>query len=154
HGDHMGGLTYLLRVNPKVTVYAPKEGFGAFGADLPSSFYRKDPSLLAEQRYYSGAPPEIMKFGSAWPAANFQLVDKSTEIAPTMPLVSVVFDKPVTVELRQRSLVINTPEGLAIVVGCSHPGIDKIVESASAINPRILLITGGFHLVVAPDSDI
>ena len=24
HGDHMGGLTYLLSVNPKVPIYAPK----------------------------------------------------------------------------------------------------------------------------------
>ena len=57
HGDHMGGLAYLLSVNPKVKIYAPKEGFGVYGADLPSTFYRKDPSLAAEQRYYSGAPP-------------------------------------------------------------------------------------------------
>jgi len=45
HGDHMGGMGYLLRVNPTVTIYAPKEGFGVYGADLPSTFYRKDPSL-------------------------------------------------------------------------------------------------------------
>jgi len=57
HGDHMGGLAYLLKVNPKVKIYAPKEGFGVYGADLPSSFYRKDPSLPSEQRYYGGAPP-------------------------------------------------------------------------------------------------
>ena len=43
---------------------------------------------------------------------------------------------------------------MVIVVGCSHPGIDKIVESATAINARIHLIAGGFHLVVAPDPDI
>jgi 7,8-dihydropterin-6-yl-methyl-4-(beta-D-ribofuranosyl)aminobenzene 5'-phosphate synthase len=57
HGDHMGGLAYLLRVNPKVTIYAPKEAFGVYGADLPSTFYRKDSSLPLEQRYYNGAPP-------------------------------------------------------------------------------------------------
>src|SRR3954470_21170366 len=28
HGDHMGGLAYLLSVNPSVKIYAPKEGFG------------------------------------------------------------------------------------------------------------------------------
>ena len=38
-----------------------------------------------------------------------------------------------------------------LVVGCSHPGIERIVEAAAAINPKIHLITGGFHLVVAPD---
>ena len=82
HGDHMGGLAYLLRVNPKVKIYAPKEGFGVYGADLPSTFYRKDLSLPLEQRYYNGAPPEVMRFGSAWPGANFQLIDNNTEIAP------------------------------------------------------------------------
>jgi len=154
HGDHMGGLSYVLSVNPKVPIYAPKENFGVYGADLPSSFYRKDLSLPPEQRYYNGAPPEIMKFGSAWPGANFQLVDKNTEIAPNIHLITLVSDKPGTLELRELSLAINTSEGLVIVVGCSHPGIDKIVESATAINPRIHFIAGGFHLVVAPDSEI
>jgi len=154
HGDHMGGLTYLLSVNPKVPIYAPKEGFGVYGADLPSSFYRKDPSLPPEQRYYNGAPPEVMRFGSAWPSANFQLVDKNTEIAPNIHLVTLISDKPGTLELRELSLVINTSEGLVIVVGCAHPGIDRIVESATAINPRIHFIAGGFHLVVASDPDI
>ena len=37
HGDHMGGLAFLLKANAKVTIYAPKEGFGVYGADLPSS---------------------------------------------------------------------------------------------------------------------
>jgi 7,8-dihydropterin-6-yl-methyl-4-(beta-D-ribofuranosyl)aminobenzene 5'-phosphate synthase len=32
--------------------------------------------------------------------------------------------------------------------------IDKIVEVASTINPRIHLVAGGFHLVVANDPDI
>ena len=42
HGDHMGGLTYVLKVNPKVRIYAPKEGLGGvYGSDPPSSFYRK-----------------------------------------------------------------------------------------------------------------
>ncbi len=154
HGDHIGGLAYLLSVNPKVRIYAPKEGFGVYGADLPSSFYRKDESLPPEQRYYNGKPPEVMRFGAAWPGANFQLVDKNTEIVPGIHLIALVSDKPGTLELRELSLVINAPDGLLIVVGCSHPGIDKIVETAIAINPRIHLIAGGFHLVVSKDPDI
>jgi 7,8-dihydropterin-6-yl-methyl-4-(beta-D-ribofuranosyl)aminobenzene 5'-phosphate synthase len=154
HGDHMGGLAYLLKVNPTVKIYAPKEGFGVYGADLPSSFYRKDPSLPPEQRYYSGAPPDVMRFGSAWPGANIQLVDKTSEIAHNIHLISLVSDKPGTLELRELSLAINTPEGMVIVVGCSHPGIDKIVAEASTINPRIHMVAGGFHLVAANDPDI
>jgi len=154
HGDHMGGLSYVLKVNPKVTIYAPKEGFGIYGADLPSTFYRKDPSLPTEQRYYDGAPPDIMRFGSAWSGANFQLVDKNTEIAPGVHLIALVSDKLETLELRELSLAINTPEGMVVVVGCSHPGIDKIIAAASTVNPRVHLIAGGFHLVVASDLDI
>lgn len=154
HGDHMGGLTYLLRANPRVIVYAPKESFGVFGAELPGTFYRQDQSLPPEQRYYDGAPPEIMHFGSAWPGANFRRVDQNTEIAPDIHLVALVSDKPGTVELRELSLVLNTPDGLVVVVGCSHPGIEKIIESATSINPRVHLIVGGLHLVVASDADI
>ncbi|HEV7365603.1 MAG TPA: MBL fold metallo-hydrolase, partial [Gemmatimonadales bacterium] len=28
HGDHVAGLNYLLRVNPHVKIYAPRENFG------------------------------------------------------------------------------------------------------------------------------
>src|SRR5947207_6056769 len=142
HGDHMGGMAYLLSVNPKVKIYAPKEGFSVYGGDLPSTFYRKDASLPPEQRYYDGAPPETMRFGAAWPEANFQLIDKNTEIVPGVHLISLVSDKPGTLELRELSLAINSPDGTVIVVGCSHPGIDKIVETATANNPRNNFICG------------
>jgi 7,8-dihydropterin-6-yl-methyl-4-(beta-D-ribofuranosyl)aminobenzene 5'-phosphate synthase len=154
HSDHMAGLNYVLSVNPTVKIYAPKEGFGIYGSSLPSSFYRKDETLSPEMRYYGGAPPQIMKFGAAWPGANFELIDKTTEIAPGMTLLALVSDAVGTKELKELSLAINTPEGVVLIVGCSHPGIERIVEAAAAINPRIHLIAGGFHLVVAPDDAI
>ena len=154
HGDHMGGLSYVLKVNPRVRIYAPKEGFGVYGGDLPGTFFRNDASLPADQRYFAGNPPDVMRFGSAWPGANFQLVDRDIEIAPNIHLITLVSDKPGTLELRELSLAINTPDGIVLVVGCSHPGIDKIVESGRSLNQRIRLIAGGLHLVVATDQDI
>src|SRR5947209_6056739 len=154
HSDHMAGLNYVLSVNPTVKIYATKEGFGIYGSSLPSSFYRKDQSLPPEMRYYGGAPPEVMKFGTAWQGANFELIDKTTEIAPGMTLIALVSDTPGTKELKELSLAVNTPEGVVLVVGCSHPGIERIVEAAAAINPRIHLIAGGFHLVIASDEVI
>jgi 7,8-dihydropterin-6-yl-methyl-4-(beta-D-ribofuranosyl)aminobenzene 5'-phosphate synthase len=151
HSDHMAGLNYVLSVNPSVKIYAPKEGFGIYGSSLPSSFYRKDETLPPEMRYYGGVPPEIMKFGAAWHGAKFELIDKTTEIAPGITLIALVSDAPGTKELKELSLAVNTPEGLVLVVGCSHPGIEKIVETAVSINPKIHLIAGGFHLVVASD---
>lgn len=154
HGDHMGGLAYVLSVNPKVRIYAPKEAFGVYGGDLPGTFYRRDTSLEPEQRYFEGAAPAMMHFGSAWPGANFQLVDQDTEIAAGAHLLTLISQRPGTLELREVSLALDTPDGVVIVVGCSHPGIDKIVGAATRINPHIRLIAGGFHLVTSGDDEI
>ena len=155
HSDHMAGLSHVLRVNPKVKIYAPQDGLGGiYGSAIPSSFYRKDGSLPPEMRYYDGKPPEFVKLGRAWQDANIELIDKTTEIAPGITLIALVSETPGTRELKELSLAINTPDGLVLVVGCSHPGIEKIVEAAAAINPKIRLIAGGFHLVVAPDNAI
>src|SRR5258708_37734949 len=153
--DHMAGLSHVLSVNPKVKIYAPHDGLGGiYGSSIPSSFYRKDGSLPPEMRYYDGRPPDILKLGRAWQDANIELIDKTTEIAPGITLIALVSETPGTRELKELSLAINTPDGLILVGGCSHPGIQRIVEAAAAINPRIHLIAGGFHLVVAPDDAI
>jgi 7,8-dihydropterin-6-yl-methyl-4-(beta-D-ribofuranosyl)aminobenzene 5'-phosphate synthase len=154
HGDHIGGFTFIRNVNPRVKVYAPKENFGVFGSDLPSTFYRKDASLPAEMRYYAGMPPETMKFGTAFPGANIELIDKTTEVAPGITLIALISDAPGTKELKELSLAINTADGIVLVVGCAHPGIETIVAEAAKINPHIHFIAGGFHLVVAQDPAI
>jgi 7,8-dihydropterin-6-yl-methyl-4-(beta-D-ribofuranosyl)aminobenzene 5'-phosphate synthase len=155
HGDHMGGLAYLLKVNPTVKIYAPKERSGVYGDDQPSStWYRKDSSLPAEQRYYSGAPPEIIHMGEAWPNANFQLIDKNIEIVPGMYLIALVSDQPGTLEVHELSLAIRTPDGLVLVVGCSHPEVEHIMQEASAIDPHIQFLLGGLHQIQAPDPEV
>jgi 7,8-dihydropterin-6-yl-methyl-4-(beta-D-ribofuranosyl)aminobenzene 5'-phosphate synthase len=88
----MAGLNKVLEANPKVKIYAPREGFGIYGSSLPSSFYRKDAELPKEYRYYDGSPPEAMKFGSAWEKANFQVIDQTTEIAPGIWAIALVSD--------------------------------------------------------------
>ena len=57
-------------------------------------------------------------------------------------------------ELRELSLAINTPEGMVIVVNCSHPRVERIVNEAAAIYSHIHMIAGEFHLVTASDADI
>jgi 7,8-dihydropterin-6-yl-methyl-4-(beta-D-ribofuranosyl)aminobenzene 5'-phosphate synthase len=154
HLDHTAGLEHLLRVNPSVTIYVPKETFGPFGSSLPSSFYRKDGSLAPHEQYFDGRPPEALKFGSAWPNAKFVPVDADLEIAPGVRLISLVSETPGTKELRELSLTLTTPKGIVLVVGCSHPGIEKIVEAAARIDHRLQLVVGGFHMPAAPDDQI
>ena len=154
HLDHTAGLDYLQRVNPQVKIYAPKEAFGIFGSSLPSSFYRKDESLPANMRYFDGRPPQTMHFGTPWVGAQVQPVDEHLEVAPGVHLLSLVSDTPGTKELRELSLVLVTPKGLVLIAGCSHPGIERIVEAATAIDPHVYLVMGGFHLPAAPDEQI
>jgi 7,8-dihydropterin-6-yl-methyl-4-(beta-D-ribofuranosyl)aminobenzene 5'-phosphate synthase len=154
HGDHTSGLNYLLSVNPSVKIYAPKEAFGVFGAELPGTFYRKDESLPGDMRYYDGQPPTKMTFGTPWPGANFVWVDDLTEVAPAIYLISTVSQTPGTLELRELSLAIKSPKGVILGVGCSHPGIEKILEASTAVDKHVHLVFGGLHLVTTPDPEI
>ena len=59
-----------------------------------------------------------------------------------------------TKEMVEVSLAIKTPKGLALVVGCSHPGIEKIIEAATAVDKRLYTVFGGFHYVGIPDKEV
>jgi 7,8-dihydropterin-6-yl-methyl-4-(beta-D-ribofuranosyl)aminobenzene 5'-phosphate synthase len=113
---------------------------------LPSSFYRKDEALPPPIRYYDGNPPAVMKFGTAWQGANFEVVEKTSEIAPGITLIALVSDAPGTKELRELSLAINTPDDMVRIVGCSHPGVEKNVEAAASLSRRRLAARTGARI--------
>src|SRR5947199_2491525 len=155
HGDHTSGLNHLLKVNPTVKIYAPQENFGVFGAALPGTFYRRNESLPPDMRYFDGKPPETLRFGSPWPADNFTWVTKTTEVAPGFHLILLNGTWGVDLEVKEIALAIETPDGIVLIVGCSHPTIEKIVEAAkSTLNKPIHLVLGGTHLLPAKDDQI
>jgi 7,8-dihydropterin-6-yl-methyl-4-(beta-D-ribofuranosyl)aminobenzene 5'-phosphate synthase len=154
HSDHSSGITYLLTVNPKVQIYVPDEVWGLFARGVKSEIYRKDPSLPAEMRYFGGHPPEILEGGTPWPGGNFIPVSQRTEVAPGMFILPGVSTSPGTLELKELSLAIKTPQGVILIVGCSHPGVEHIVQEATAIDPHINILFGGMHLGQKPDSEV
>jgi 7,8-dihydropterin-6-yl-methyl-4-(beta-D-ribofuranosyl)aminobenzene 5'-phosphate synthase len=155
HGDHTSGLSHLIAVNPGVEIYAPQENFGVFGAALPGTFYKREESLPDEMRYFDGNPPETLRFGSPWPEGNFTWVTETTEVAPGIHLVLLNGPWGVDLEVMELSLAIETPEGMILVVGCSHPTLERIVEAASSvIDAPIHLIVGGTHLLPASPEEI
>jgi 7,8-dihydropterin-6-yl-methyl-4-(beta-D-ribofuranosyl)aminobenzene 5'-phosphate synthase len=154
HGDHTAGINYLLRVNPRVKIYAPREAFGVFGAALPGDFYRPDTALPPRMRYFGGQPPSELTFGTPWPTANVTWVDSLTEIVPGAFIIPTVSQTPGTLELRELSLALQTSEGLVLLVGCSHPGIETIVSASRKVADQVHLILGGLHLVTAADAEI
>jgi len=154
HSDHISGLSYLLRVNPTVKIYTPADPWGPFGWGAPNSFYRRDESLAANMRYFDGNPPNMLSASTAWPQANFVRVDAVTEVAPGIFLVPTISQVTGTLELREISMAIRGPQGLIIVDGCSHAGVEKILEAASKIDPHVRVLFGGLHLVVTPDAEL
>ncbi len=154
HGDHMGGLNYLMSVNSNMTIYAPKENFGVFGAALPGTFYRRNESLPPDMRYFDGKPAETLYFGTPWPQGKFTWITETTEVAPGFHLIMLKGSWGVDLDVMEISLAIDTPEGIVLIVGCSHPTIEKIVETAKAeIDKPIHLVIGGLHLLPADDKE-
>ena len=155
HGDHTSGLNYLMTVNPEVEIYVPKENFGVFGAALPGTFYKREESLPAEMRYFDGNPPDTLRFGSPWPQGNFTWITETTEVAPGFHLILLKGPWGVDLDVMEISLAIDTPDGIVLIVGCSHPTLEKIVEAAtSVIDKPIHLIFGGTHLLPATPEEI
>ena len=153
HGDHTTGLEVLIAANPPVPIYAPQEG-AFFRGGAPKEFLARDASVPANMRYFDGKDPDALRSGTPWPRANFQIVTRTTEILPGFFVLTTRSDKPGTREMNELSLAVQTPQGLAVVVGCSHPGVEKILDAAAQIDKQLYTSIGGFHLVQTPREEI
>lgn len=154
HADHSTGLQYVLKINPTVTVYAPKESSSQFGGTYPQAFLRAVPSLPAKMRYFDGNYPETLPVGRLYEGGKFMLIDTLTEVSPGIFLVPTISKNPGTLELRELTLVMKGPHGLTFVDGCSHAGIEEILQAATAIDPHFHIVFGGLHLVTTPEDQI
>ena len=111
-------------------------------------------AVLAEK------PKATVYFPASFPAefgrkareagAETRAVDKPIEICRNVHLTGEMGDR-----IKEMSLVLDTPEGLVVVTGCSHPGIVDILKRAKEIrNKPIRLAFGGFHLGNTPDAEV
>ncbi len=150
HGDHTSGLRYVLAKNPKVKLYVPDDPFFT-GTVLPPGFLTADarPELPARMRYFGGGERPEPKGWVAWTDTNMTAVSESMNIGPHMRLVALVSEKPAFKGLREISLVLDTAAGPVVFVGCSHPGVERILAAATAADPNkpVVMLAGGLHLL-------
>ncbi|AEE51669.1 MBL fold metallo-hydrolase [Haliscomenobacter hydrossis] len=182
HFDHLNGIDYVLKVNPKVKIYFPFDIF--WGAPVPFDATGQDTTardaLPVHMRYFGGGKTkfQIMQSGRFW-HANIEFVKTSVEIAPGMRLVatnspfmgyfsgypnkSFVEGQFQNVDnshyrytnLPELSLSLQTDQGEVVIVGCSHSGVERIVEQTKRETKRnIELVMGGFHLLPFDDQTI
>ncbi len=155
HYDHTGGLASLLRMT------GPVEVFGH--PDIFASKYRGDGSFI-------GIPWTREHLESA--GARFALSKDPRELAPGIWLSGEIpreerFEEPMG-ELMARSddgtiardpllddqaLILETSNGLLVVLGCAHSGLINTIEHARRISGQDLLygVIGGTHLAMVDE---
>jgi 7,8-dihydropterin-6-yl-methyl-4-(beta-D-ribofuranosyl)aminobenzene 5'-phosphate synthase len=71
-------------------------------------------------------------------------VTEPFEVVPGVYSTGIVEGEP-----PEQSLVIETSRGLVMLVGCSHPGVVKLVETAQTQRKKdsLRLLLGGFHML-------
>lgn len=119
HWDHTGGLWELLKKRPGLRVYACP-GFS-------STFKDKVDQLQ----------------GTLIESETYRQIDKGISVTGQIPGQYKGGYMP------EEALMVNTEKGIAVITGCSHPGIITIVQTVKTIFPRpeIALVLGGFHLM-------
>lgn len=160
HGDHTSGLAYVLKINPRLPIYVPADE--SFTTVTPAAFMTADadPALPRQLRYFGGDVPGYVAHGTAWGGANLVRVTSPLALSSGIRLITTVSDKPGTKEMPELSLVLDTTSGSVLIVGCSHPGIEKILANAtlpvsgSVTVPHIRLIFGGLHELLADQAEL
>src|SRR5438067_2972259 len=143
HGDHTSGLNHVLKVNPRVTIYAPAEQQNFHTPSAPALvnlIRRRVETAPEDMHYFDGKVPPQIGSDSPWPDANFVQIRTPTEVFPGFWLFSTVSEVTGTKERNEVSLAQKTPQGLGVVVGCARPGVEKILEAATKIEPRVYSI--------------
>lgn len=118
HWDHTGGLGGLLRKLPRVKVYACSGFSNQFRADV-----LKEGGRLIEA-------DSVLRIGEGVYVTGEMAGEYKGEY------------------IAEQSLAVETDSGVAVITGCSHPGIVEIIERVKKIFPEtgIAAALGGFHL--------
>ena len=156
HYDHTGGIKELLCHLPKKVKFLMSQHFFVPKFKVDNGCYEYlgidfDKSLLQEQGVsYELIEEETYKLSEdIFIMGNFEANPKPT------PFV-LQTDKGYEADLFKDELVlcIDTPKGLVVILGCSHPGLISILKTVvNRTGKKIRGIIGGTHLVAVDQSE-
>jgi 7,8-dihydropterin-6-yl-methyl-4-(beta-D-ribofuranosyl)aminobenzene 5'-phosphate synthase len=157
HGDHTSGLRYVLELNPHVALFVPNDG-EFMQRELPRAFLSTtpEPALEKDHRYFNGAPAEHLYGWQGYSDEKLTVVKQVTTVMPGVRLVTLTSEKPAFKGLVEVSMVLDTPKGPVVIVGCSHPGIENIMAAvmSGSAKPDVYMLFGGLHLVQDGEAQI
>jgi len=155
HFDHTGGLRSVLRKmrkNVEVVchpdVWAPKYAVGKDGAErfIGVPFQRLELESLGARFAMSKGPvvlaENVTALGEVPMVNDFETIDPHLFVRDSSGLRADDL-------LDDRAVVINSGDGLVVVLGCAHRGIINTLKQAQKLAglERINLVVGGSHLV-------
>ena len=130
HGDHTFGAPGLGTM-PGIRAFTPRsfEGYPKEAAALQSAGLRLVPVSQATPLFDGMTISAPLAFGGS--------------------------GRTPTAKAWEQCLTVDTPPGLVVVVGCSHPGILPMLEQLLRQTRRPLhFVAGGFHLLGQPDTEV
>jgi 7,8-dihydropterin-6-yl-methyl-4-(beta-D-ribofuranosyl)aminobenzene 5'-phosphate synthase len=166
HADHLSGFDYLVNVNPNIKLYLP-EDLHTLGAPREFVFGGPDPTaperVPPEERYFATGTSKVLlrPSGRFYLAKNVEYLSKNLEVAPGVTILATKSpylgsfnaypphspEKPSLSGLPELSLALKTSKGEVIVSGCSHTGIERIVQAAqTSLGRKVDTVVGGLHL--------
>ena len=160
HYDHGGGFKYIV----------PQINFDRFitGRGFWTSKYSTDghkytylgpainPELLKKQGIQHQICDDILQLSSdCWAIGNFKRNTTYESIPKRFVLESQSGQFEPDLFEDEICLAVETGRGLAVIVGCSHPGIINILNTVKErFNRPIISVWGGAHLVKASEERI
>ena len=143
HYDHTGGLSGILRQNPRLKVYGL--------SDFSSSFKQKvrnSGAELIQKDEFSRIAPDIYPVRKGFVRKSRGKFKTPSEFSNGVYLTGKIVVSYGGSSLAEQSLVVKTDPGLVIITGCAHPGIIRILEKVKEnLEEPIYLVLGGFHLM-------
>lgn len=101
----------------------------------------------------SGARPVSYVLENFPPDFQIRLVEQTEMVVVNGPLQitgGVYTTGPVAGEVTEQALIVETGQGLVVITGCAHPGVNRMVAQArQVVSGPVHLVLGGFHLGAA-----
>jgi len=162
HEDHTGGLANVLRITGEKEVIAhpaiwkskySKRRYQDKAAFVGLPYTREALEFRGASFKFSQKPVkitnEIVTTGEVEMTTSFEVIEPNLLVKEE----GVLQPDPLPDDL---SLVINTPEGLVIILGCAHRGTINHIRHAQKITGerRVYAVVGGTHLAPASEERI
>ncbi|MFH2092138.1 MAG: MBL fold metallo-hydrolase [Pseudomonadota bacterium] len=160
HYDHSGGFTGLTKINKKFELYT---GVGFF--DEKFGYNGHTPEYLGNNFHENFLTDNGIKhhfvnqqvleiYPGIFIISNFIRNHEDETVNPRFKIFKDNTFYPDQFE-DEIMLVIDTPKGLAVLLGCSHPGMKNMLDTAEKLLKKpIYAVVGGTHLVEADETSL